>query len=120
MKSMQEAPEKSEIEVFRELSEELTRIQHQLHSDYHGDRFLRDQLLVAADIPHLRRSLIDKMPRTAPEAMQRIATLLSSEPLSAGANFAMHSTQANYGVNKQFGGQAKKNSRGTERKKITH
>ena len=81
---MQKQPDMSEVEVFGMLPDEMTKIQHQFHSDYRKDRFLRDQLLVAADIPHVRRSFVDKIPLTAQEAMQRIAVLLSSEPRPAG------------------------------------
>lgn len=56
LRSMQAAPDKSEIEVFKDLTDQLTQLQH---------RFLRDQLLVAADIQHLRRSLVEKIPATA-------------------------------------------------------
>ena len=115
---MRNNPDKSELEVFREVSDNLTRVQHQLHKDYHHDRFLRDQLLRAADLPHLRRSLIEKIPATAQEAMQRIATLLSSEPRSAGANFVndhadgTNLDEVHYGLGKRFGGNAKKHLRG--------
>lgn len=102
-KAMQNAPDKSEMEVFREVSDELIKTQHQLHTDYHSDRFLRDQLLVCADIPRLKRSLIEKIPTSAQEAMQRIATLLSSEPKSAAANFG-DEDEANYGFGKRFRG----------------
>ena len=61
-RSMQQNPTKSELEVFREVSDELTHTQQQLHSDYQKDRFLRDQLLICADISRLRRSLIEKIP----------------------------------------------------------
>ena len=105
----------SEVEVFGKLSDELTKIQHQLHSDYRKDRFLRDQLLVAADIPHVRRSLVDKIPLTAQEAMQRIAALLSSEPSSAGAHLAQDDfDDVNYGMGKNFGGRAKKSLRSSQ------
>ena len=111
-REMQKHPEKSEVEVFGILSDELTKVQHQLHTDYRHDRFLRDQLLVAADIPHVRRSLVDKIPPTAQEAMQRIAALLSSEPKSAGAHLAQDDVdEVHYGMGKTFGGHARKSLR---------
>ena len=106
-KAMANDPDKSQMEVFRHVSDELIKTQLQLHEDYRKDRFLRDQLLIAADIPRLRRSLIERIPSTAQEAMQRIATLLSSEPKSAGAFFTNDADAALYGFGKRFGGQAR-------------
>ena len=120
-KEFQNNPDKSELEVFRTLSEELVQTQHQLHADYHLDRFLRDQLLISADIPKLRRSLIEKIPRTAQEAMQRIATLLSSEPRSASAHIcddAMNDGDAMYGFGSRFGGNARKRSKRPFKRKM--
>lgn len=58
-------------------------------------------------MPHLRRSLVDKIPVTAQEAMQLIAALLSSESKSAAANVAEDSDDyANYGLGRKFGGKA--------------
>lgn len=118
LRSMEKEPEKSELEVFRNVTDQLTKIQHQLHRSYHDPRFLRDQLLIAADLPHLRRSLIEKIPKTAQEAMQRIATLLSSEPKSAGAN-CIHEDrdEINYGLGNRYGGQARKSLKGSSFKR---
>lgn len=110
---MQSQPDKSELECFTEVSEELTKTQHQLHRDYHVDRFLGYQLLVAAEVPHIPRSFIDEIPVTAQEAMQRITTLLSSEPRSAGANFVnQEEGQVNYNFGKYFGEHVKKHVKG--------
>jgi len=114
LREMQNNTEKSELEVFHGVADNLTKIQHQLHTAYHDPRFLRDQLLVAADIPHLRRSLIEKIPATAQEAMQRIATLLSSAPRSAAAHcIDDQEDQVNYGTGKRFGGDARKRLKGS-------
>lgn len=107
-KEMESHPDKSEVEVFSDLADRLTKIQHQLHSSYHEDRFLRDQLLVAADLPSLRRSLVDKIPRTAQEAMQRIASLLSSEPRSAGANVCDEDASVMYSLGHKYHGKARR------------
>jgi len=118
LRAMEEHPEKSELEIFREVSDQLTKVQHQLHKDYHEPRFLRDQLLIAADLPHLRRSLIEKIPATAQEAMQRIATLLSSEPRSAGANCTWENMdEVHYGLGMRYGGNARKNLKGASARK---
>ena len=108
-RELQSAPDKSELEVFQKLSEQLVKVQNQLHSDYHQDRFLRDQLIRAADIPHLQHSLNDKVPETAQEAMHRIANRLSAEPKSAGANVAQEDEDHdNYGIGMKFGGNARR------------
>ena len=70
-RELQAAPEKSELEVFQKLSEQLVKVQNQLHSDYHHDRFLRDQLVRAADIPHLQHS----------ESVERLSMTRSQKPL---------------------------------------
>lgn len=119
--AMRRQPMKSEVEVFRELSHRLSRIQNQLDVQYHRDSFLRDQLVMAADIPHLERSLRERVPKTAHEAMHRIAASLSNEPRSAGANWTAvdshnDDTQAHYGLGKSFGGQARKQLGGTVRR----
>lgn len=107
--AMEQQPEKSEVAVFTELADKLIKIQHQLHSSYHEDRFLRDQLLVAADLSHLRTSLVDKIPKTAQEAMQRIAALLSSEPRSAGAHIVNDNEElVMYGLGQRYHGKARK------------
>ena len=111
-REMQKQPDMSEVEISGRLSDEMTKIQHQLRSDYRKDRFLRDQLHVAADIPHVRRSLVDKIPLTAQETMQRIAALLSSEPRSAGAHLAQDDfDEVHYGMGRKSGGRAKKSLR---------
>ena len=113
-KELQLSPEKSELEVFQKLSDKLVRVQNQLHRDYHHDRFLRDQLIRAADIPHLQHSLNDKVPSSAQEAMHRFANRLSAEPRSAGANIAMEGDdQAKYGLGMKYGGKARKTLKGS-------
>ena len=118
--AMKNSPEKSELEVFRKVSEDLVQTQHQLHEDYRKDRFLRDQLLVCADIPRLKRSLIEKIPATAQEAMQRIATLLSSEPRSAGAYFNQNDAEDAFdGFGKRYGGDARRRAKAFRHKGST-
>lgn len=123
-RELQASPEKSELEVFQKLADKLVAVQNQLHSDYHRDRVLREQLIRAADIAHLQHSLNDKVPNTAQEAMHRIANRLSTEPRSAGANFACDNEDlVNYGLGRKFGGKAQKHLKGTNprssRKKLS-
>lgn len=104
---MRRSPDKSELAVFRDLSATLARIQRQLHVDYRKDRFLKDQLVAAADIEHVSRALKEKAPLTAHEASQRIASLLSGEPKSAGAR-ANTDESAYYGLGQRYRGDAER------------
>ena len=107
---MRKSPEKSEIAVFRDLCASLGKIQRQLHSDYRKDRFLKDQIVAAADIPHVARALREKVPTTSHEATQRIAALLSREPNSAGVYIAdlREDDHAYYGLGQRYKGQAER------------
>ena len=106
--AMRQDPERSELEVFRKLVDKLTSIQRQLHPSYREDRFLRDQLIIAADINQLSNSLREKIPKSAQEAINRIASQLSSDPKSAGAHFIEDCDEANYVLGRRFGGQARR------------
>ncbi len=81
--------------------------------DYHIHRFLRDQLIKSADNSQIARSLKERPPKSANEANQRIATLLSSEAGSAGRyseNFALDDDDnVHFGYDRRFGGSARKN-----------
>jgi len=104
---MRKNPSKSEINVFRDLSSTLARIQRQLRAEYRKDRFLSDKLVADADIPHVSKALKEKAPLTAHEATQRIATLLFSEPNSAGKH-GMDSGEAFYGLEQRYKDNAEK------------
>ena len=108
--AMRQQPEKSELQVFREFCDNLSSIQRQLHSSYHNDLFLRDQLMVAADIEDIQRLLMDKIPNSSHEAMQRIAARLSNEPRSAGINniYSDSDHDINYSLRSRYGGKARK------------
>lgn len=60
-------------------------LQKQLDTPYHKDRFLRDRLLTAVDIPNILTTLRDRMPRTSQQAVNRIANQLCDKPKSAGS-----------------------------------
>lgn len=101
-------PSKSQSTVFREMCDNLIGIQRQLHSDYRKPLFLRDQLVSSADLPNIRRALKENHPKTAHDAMQKIALLLSDQPGSAG-NIDVEHENAYYGLGTRFGGQAERN-----------
>ena len=111
---MRNNPEKSQSEVFRSLSQKLSSIQRQLHSDYHKDRFLCDMLVQAADSPQMKRSFLERAPTTSHEAIQRIAALLSSEPGSAalfesvGSEESLTAHVSKFHSDRRYTGQAQK------------
>lgn len=110
--------DKSELEVFRDFTYRLSSIQKQLHISYHQDRFLRDKLMIAADISNIHRALLDNVPETSDIAMQRIAARLSSEPRSAGANIVYSNPEEiNYSIGRSYGGQAQKHLKGYGQRK---
>lgn len=89
----------------------LSNLQRQLSSNYKKDEFLRDQILIAADIPKIQQSMRERVPESAADAQNRIATFLSSEPKSAGAHVVFEDDSAMYTTGYKFGGQARKSIR---------
>lgn len=114
--AMKEEPEKSEVEVFRSFSFKLTTLQKQLSRHYQHDDFLRDQIIIATDIPNVQQSLRERIPSSAQEAVNRIATFLSHHPKTAGAYISNESnseeSSAMYSLGQKFGGGARKESNG--------
>jgi hypothetical protein len=90
----------------------LSRTQKQLHKDYHSDLFLRDHLVISANLPQLERSFKDKAARTTQEFAQRIAALLSSDTGSSGSQRGYSAEyeidEINYGLGRRFEGDARK------------
>ena len=96
---MRESPDKIEIEVSRNFVDRLTNIERQLHPAHREDRFVRDPLIIGADISHIQNSLQDKIPATSQEAVNRIVLKLSDELKSARAYFVCAAEhRANYGL----------------------
>jgi hypothetical protein len=62
---LSESPELSQVAVFSEMVRKLQKTQRQLAPAYHKDLFLRDQLVVSADVPTITRSMRDKIPTKA-------------------------------------------------------
>jgi hypothetical protein len=112
--SMRKEPQNSEFDVFKGMCRLLSTTQRQLHESYHNDRFLKDQIVIAVDIPEIERSLREKAARTSHEVIQRVAALLSNEPRSAGAHFTIdneHENEGYYGTANRYGGEAKRKLR---------
>lgn len=81
-------PDQSQMEVFQSFTSRLMQLQKQLDLPYHGDRYLRDQILTAVDIPSIQMVFRDKIPRTAEQAINRIANRLSEQRNTAGSSVA--------------------------------
>lgn len=100
----------SEIEVCRLMTGNLLRFQRQPHSDYQRDRFLRDRTVMATKIPHIARTLNEKVPSTVPKAIRCIAALLSDQPRTADGE-----VDVCYNLGRQIGGQAQRHQRGQKK-----
>ena len=113
-KAMSNAPEESEVTVFRQFVSKLMSLQHQLDPTYHSDNFLRDRLLTAVDIPAIQATLRDRMPRTSQQAVNRVANQLCDQSRSAGSNsacFIDEKSSANYTLGRSYGGDAKRETK---------
>lgn len=116
---MSKRPDDSEVAVFRDFVARLMALQKQLDTSYHADRFLRDRLLTAVDLPALQTTLRDRIPRSSHQAVQRIANQLSDKKGSAGSTVAMiagsspiygsgYENEALYSLGRTYGGDAKR------------
>ena len=76
--AIRDNPDESEVSTFRSFVDKLMSLQHQLHKDYHTDRYLRDRLMTAVDIKEINDSLKDRVPRNAHQLFNRVANRLSS------------------------------------------
>lgn len=116
--AMRETPDAPEVQVFREFVDKLMSLQHQLHEDYHTDRYLRDRLMTAIDIPNISDSLKDRVPRNAHQLVNRVANRLSGRKNSSGTTLTFigkHNNQSEpknkdealYSIGQNYGGEAK-------------
>lgn len=118
---LEKHPGESQKTVFEKMLNCLRACQGQMNSVYHDDRILRDQLMIAIDIPDINRSLRERMPLISEDLIQRTVTSLSIMPgsarslLAATGLTAQHSdgieqefsslpTVAFYGTGRRFGG----------------
>ena len=111
--AMNEDPGESEATVFRKFTAALMSLQNQLDVTYHEDKFLRDRLLTAVDIPSIQSSLRDRLPRTSQQAINRVAIQLSDRKRSAGGSSACitqddDDDKALYSLGKSYGGEARR------------
>ena len=98
----------SEMDAFRQFTNKLNKIQKQLSSNYQHDFILRDQLILATDLDEIQRALRERIPTTAKEPQNKIATFLSQEKGSAGTRKESIDT-AMYSTGREYGGEARRN-----------
>lgn len=82
--SMIENPEDSDATEFLKFVSRIMSLQKQLDSSYHGEIYLRDRLLKAVDIKHIKEALRDGMKRTSQQVINRVANRLSEKLRTAG------------------------------------
>lgn len=119
-RSMSEKQEESETTVFRECFSRAMEIQEQLDDGYQGDRYLRDRLKEAVDIPEIQSFLKERPARKAQQLINRVANRLSDRPRTAGAVYASWDIQKDhktgdvvlYSLGKQYHGGARRVHRG--------
>lgn len=84
-----DVPNKSQSEVFLEFVAELTRLQKQMDTTYHPDRFLRDhQLFTSVYVPEIQILLRDRIPWASEAAMICVAERLSGNKKTVGTSSA--------------------------------
>ena len=91
------------------MSAHLAKIQRQLHEDYRKDRFLKDTLVLSADLPEIAKALKENPPTTAHQANQRIAALLSDTPGQRNN----YESSAFYGLGNRYMGKAERRTKGS-------
>jgi hypothetical protein len=108
--------------VFEKLVKCLKTCQRQMKTFHHCDHILRDQLLIAIDVPEINRSLRERVPKTSNDLIQRAATSLPIQPASASpllassfdveisteSDASVAGDSAYYETGRRFGGAARK------------
>lgn len=78
-RALREDLDKSEVEVYKNVSAKLNRIQKKWNESYRHSDIFRYRLVDSADLPHVETYLTDPNSETPPEATSRIASLLFHE-----------------------------------------
>lgn len=104
---MRKYPEKSEIAVFRDLSELLSELHRKYHLYYRKDRLLKDQLVATADVQHVARYLREKYPQhRMTRSQDRISVIKSAGAYSIATTDGEEG--AYYGLGQGFRGPAER------------
>lgn len=84
-REMRKRPNATEVQVLTDFVATLQGLRKQLDESHHHDRYLRDRLLAAIDVPFLQDPLRYRMPRTAQHTIQGTMRRLSDKPKTAGS-----------------------------------
>lgn len=76
-------PNNSEISIVRKFSSKFMSLRNKLDTSYHTNQILRYSLLTVVDIPAIKSTLRDRLPRTSQKAINRIVNKFSDKPISA-------------------------------------
>lgn len=104
----------TDVTVFRRFVAKLMTVQNQLDSTYQSNQFLIDRLMTAIDIPHIKSTFRDRMPRTSQQAFNWISNQLSDKPRTAGTSAACivendeNYNESNYSLGKTYVGDARR------------
>lgn len=82
--SFAKRPDESQAKVFLDFVATLYQLQKQLDIPYHAGRYLRDRLLTADEIPYVRTTLRDRIPRSSEQEIRKVMNSLSENKGSAG------------------------------------
>lgn len=76
--SMEDRPDESQKTGFRSFAAHLVSLQNKLEKGYHTDRYLRDRLMSAVDIPEMQNALRDGVTPTSHPIINRVANRMST------------------------------------------
>lgn len=86
--AMDDEPTETEVTMFRRFLAKLMTLQNRLGSTYHTDQLIKDRQMKAIDIPQIKSTLCDHMPRTSQQAVNWIANQLSDKTRTEGTSAA--------------------------------
>lgn len=92
-KDMRAKKNESEITAFLSFTARIMSVQKQLDTPCHGDRYLRDSLLTAVDVPKIMESLKERMPRSSQKLINRVSNRFSDKPKTAGTAVVHYSSE---------------------------
>lgn len=80
-------PNDSHVEVFQKLFAKFISLQKQNKLSCHGDKFLKDRIMTAVDIPSAHTAIQDRIPTTAQHLTNLLANKLFENPKTAGSAY---------------------------------
>lgn len=96
---MAKTPDRSKMDVLSDFMNELGSFLKRLYVIYHGDRYLRDNLLKAVDLPSNQKMLRNRVPRTSEQAFNRISNGFYNKKRTEGSSIALWADTIKVGEN---------------------